>query len=282
MTTNRERFQALVAAGDACDLARGALEIARIGHPDLDPTPSLHQLDALADSIRPRLTDGVAPDLAVREVARHLFGADGFHGNTDDYYDPRNSFLNEVLDRRTGIPITLGIILLETCTRLGLPAGGVGFPGHFLVRVDGASGPVLLDPFFGGRVLDSQELLGRLRAFYEAGGGPAGSNLQRVLPQALQRTSRPAILERVLSNLLRIYLQRDEPAAALTTVELLLVLVPNAAEPTRVRGLLYERLECYASAVTDLRRYLALAPQGPYRDEVRARLARLDTRSVLH
>src|SRR5207253_3837600 len=106
-----------------------------------------------------------APAAAVAELAGYLFGECGFRGNQEEYYDPRNSFLNEVLERRTGIPITLSVVLIETGARLGLPLEGVGFPGHFLVRVAGSRGPLLLDPFYGGRPIGERALLARYRPF---------------------------------------------------------------------------------------------------------------------
>src|SRR5438552_615684 len=145
----REDFAALAAAGDRTDLALSALAIARIAYPDLDPAPYLRQLDDLAAAVRPRLYPQASPEAAVTELAGYLFGECGFRGNQEEYYDPRNSYLNDVLERRTGIPITLAVVLIETGARLGLGLEGVGFPGHFLVRVAGS--PPLLDPFFRGR-----------------------------------------------------------------------------------------------------------------------------------
>jgi regulator of sirC expression with transglutaminase-like and TPR domain len=275
----RDSFAAVVADGDRCDLGRAALEIARLEHPDLDPRPWLGRLDALADAIRPRAAEAHRPEAAIAAVTAYLFGECGFRGNRDDYYDPRNSFLNDVLERRTGIPISLSVLVMETSARLGLAVEGVGFPGHFLVRVAGTAGPVLVDPFFGGRVVGRDDLLRRLRAFDEAAGG-AGENLQRVLPQALQSTAPTGILARMLANLLRIYLERHDHLHALETVELMLVLAPDAPEHLRVRGLLYERLECVRAATGDLRRYLELAPDGPHAAEVRGHLARLAGRAV--
>jgi regulator of sirC expression with transglutaminase-like and TPR domain len=279
MGSPRDGFAAVVAAGERADLARGALEIARIGHPDLDPAPSLARLDTLAAGARPHLTDGMPPEEAAAALAGYLFGACGFRGNQDDYYDPRNSFLNDVLERRTGIPISLGIVLLETGTRLGLQLDGVGFPGHFLVRVAGSAGPIFLDPFFGGRKVDEDELLSRYHAFL----GPRTPVQERVPADALRATSTLGILARMLRNLLHVYLERDDPTHALHTVDLLLVLVPDAADAVRVRGLLYERLECAAAARDDLRRYLELAPGASDADDIRARLARLTrAASTLH
>lgn len=276
----RDSFAALVADGDRCDLGRAALEIARLAYPALEPDRYLRQLDTLADAVRPRVRLAGDPAAAVGIVTDYLFGERGFHGNSDDYYDPRNSFLNDVLERRTGIPISLSVVMMETSARLGLTVEGVAFPGHFLVRIAGANGPVLLDPFFGGRPIGRDEMLRRLRAFSTAGGGTAGEDLQRVLPQALQVTGATGILGRMLANLLRIYFERDEPTHALETVELMLVLAPDAPEHLRVRGLLHEQLECVGAAAADFRRYLELAPDGPHADEVRDHLLRVGNVTV--
>ncbi|HEY2386924.1 MAG TPA: transglutaminase-like domain-containing protein [Candidatus Binatia bacterium] len=271
----RDSFGALVADGDRCDLGRAALEIARLAYPDLDAGRYLGRLDDLAAAVRPRVEAAPSPLEGVGAVSSYLFEECGFRGNTDDYYDPRNSFLNDVLERRTGIPITLSVVLMETSARLGLTVEGVPFPGHFLVRTSGTAGPILLDPFLGGRPVGRDEMLRRLRAFSSAGGGTPGADLQRVLPQVLQATGPTGILGRMLANLLRIYLDRDEPTHALTTVELLLVLAPDVPEHLRVRGLLYERLDCLATAAADFRRYLELAPDGAHAADVRSHLARL-------
>ncbi len=267
----RDRFAAVVRDGDRCDLGRAALEIARLEYPDLVAEDSLRDLDALATAIRPRLMRRrPIDDVAV--VSAYLFRECGFRGDTDHYYDPRNSFLNDVLTRRVGIPITLSVVLMETSTRLGLAVEGVGFPGHFLVRVAGDESPVLLDPFFGGRPVGREELRERLRAFYGAG---HGEDVQRILPQALQTAGTTGILSRMLANLLRIYLERDDRAHALATVELMLVLAPDAPEHLRVRGMLYEQLERFDAAAADLRRYLELAPDGAHAPDARERLCRL-------
>jgi len=276
----RDSFAALVAEGDRCDLGRAALEIARLAYPELDTERYLQRLDELAAAVRPRVNAAQSPLEGVGAVSAYLFDECGFRGNKDDYYDPRNSFLNDVLERRTGIPISHAVVLMETSARLGLTVEGVPFPGHFLVRTSGATGPVLLDPFFGGRPIGRDEMLRRLRAFSTAGGGTPGADLQRVLPQVLQATGPTGILGRMLANLLRIYLDRDEPLPALETVELLLVLAPDAPEHVRVRGLLYERLECLAPAAADYRRYLELAPDGAHAADVRSHLTRLGNLAI--
>ncbi len=264
----REDFTALVAAGERTDLARAALTIARIAYPDLDPAPSLRRLDDLAAAVRPRLFPQASPEVAAAELAGYLFRECGFRGNQEEYYDPRNSYLNDVLERRLGIPITLSVVLIEIGARLGLPVEGVGFPGHFLVRLAGSRGPLLLDPFFGGREIGEQELLARYRA-------AAGADAPALPPDALAPTGTRAILTRMLRNLLRVYLEQKDHTHALAAAELVLVLVPDSADETRVRGLLYEHLECFGAALTDFRRYLELAPEAPDAEQIRGRMARL-------
>src|SRR5947207_14827653 len=134
----REDFAALVTAGERTDLARAALAIARIAYPALDPAPYLRQLDGLAATVRPRLYPHASPEAAAAELAGYLFGECGFRGNQEEYYDPRNSYLNDVLERRTGIPITLAVVLIETGARLGPGLGAAGFPAPSSCALGGA------------------------------------------------------------------------------------------------------------------------------------------------
>jgi len=265
----RAGFAALVGDLDRCGLGRGALEIARIAYPDLAPERYLARLEELADAARARIGGGMPPEDVALAVGDHLFRTCGFRGNTQDYYDPRNSFLNDVLDRRTGIPISLSVVFIEVTRRLGLPVEGVGFPGHFLVRVVGLRGPMLLDPFFGGRPVGHAELVERLRAL------PGGREIREIPPEAVRTARTSDILARMLRNLLRAYLDRDDSPHALAAVDLLLVLIPDSPDDLRTRGGLYERLDCVTPALADFRRYLELAPAAPDADDIRACLARL-------
>jgi regulator of sirC expression with transglutaminase-like and TPR domain len=267
----REEFAALVADAERIDLARAALTIARIAYPDLDAGRSLQALDTLAGAVRAQTHPAHAPEEAAVRVSTYLFHECGFRGNAEDYYDPRNSFLCDVLERRTGIPISLSVVLIEVAARVGVALEGVGFPGHFLVRVRGARQAMLLDPFFGGREVHAPELLGRYRAFL----GARGREVERLPSEALATATPAGILARMLRNLLRVYLEREDHAHALASVDLLLVLLPDAAEEVRLRGLLYEQLECFSAALDDLRRYLDLAPTAPDAADVRARISRL-------
>jgi regulator of sirC expression with transglutaminase-like and TPR domain len=278
--TLRTRFAKIVQS-PRCELARGALEIARIAYPDLDETQSLAELDRLADGVRPRLMPGYSAVDRALTVSRYLFGDCGFTGNAEEYYDVRNSFLNDVLTRRTGIPITLSTVLMEVGTRVGVPFEGVGFPGHFLVRVPAGAGEhLILDPFHGGQRVDDDELLERLRTLADANQGP---QFESVPPDFLTPTSPRAMLGRMLRNLLRVYLERDSDAEALLAVDLLLVLTPQGADEIRTRGFLYERLGCPAAAANDFNRYLELAPDADDVEQIRTRISRLhDDTPTLH
>jgi regulator of sirC expression with transglutaminase-like and TPR domain len=271
VTRVRDEFVAVLAAADSTDLARAALAIARIGYPELNPEPYLAELDVLAAEVTARLPAMRSDEEAARTVASYLFRERGFRGNAEDYYDPRNSFLNDVLMRRTGIPITLAVVLIETGARVGVRFEGVGFPGHFLVRAPSAEGATLLDPFAAGRVVPEKELLTRLQSL----AGQERPRITHVPADALEAVDTRAILARMLRNLLRIYLERDDPAHALETVDLLSALLPVTPELHRIRGMLYERLECFAPALRDLRAYLDLSPQAADAADVRARVSRL-------
>lgn len=276
----RDRFAAVVAAGED-DLSGPALEIARIAYPSLDPAPWLAALDELAAGARPLVQAANTPVAAADALARFLFSTQGFRGNTDDYYDPRNSFLNDVLARKTGIPISLSVVMIEVGRRCGLTLHGVPFPGHFLVSVEGPEGPVLMDPFHGGVRLDEDDLLARLRSL--ASNTPKGPPFAFVPKEFVAPAEPRTILARMLRNLVRIWQDKDEPALALCAVDLLLVLTPDAPDELRTRGTLYAALECFAAAADDFRRYLELAPEADDAKEVRLRLARLrDAQPTLH
>jgi regulator of sirC expression with transglutaminase-like and TPR domain len=261
--TPRERFTALVQRGEAdIDLAEAALLIAAEAYPRLDVTRHLAALDRLADAAEPRLS-GATSDLARARVLIHFLAAEQrFSGNQGDYHDVRNSFLNEVLERRTGIPITLALVYIEVGRRLGLPMVGIGFPGHFLVKLAGVE-DIVIDPFFGC-ILDEQACAERLRSVV----GQEATFDRRLLRAATAKE----ILVRMLRNLKQIYLQARELKPALACSERILLVEPELAHELRDRGLLYHQLECYAAAQLDLQRFLSLAPGDDSADAIRDKL----------
>jgi regulator of sirC expression with transglutaminase-like and TPR domain len=217
-----ERFAAVVQCDDAdIPLDVAALLIGAWEHEGFDVEPHRRALDALAARSAPIVDAADSPREAGRALARTLFAELGFRGNTRDYYDPRNSFLAQVLDRRLGIPITLSVLYVEVARRLGLAVAGVGFPGHFLVRVDGGHDPLILDPFGGGAPLDRPAL----EALLVRSSGPDA----RLDDISFAPASKRAILVRMLNNLASIYGRDGDTRRSLETLERLAALDPSDA-----------------------------------------------------
>jgi regulator of sirC expression with transglutaminase-like and TPR domain len=263
----RVEFRRIAALPEArVDLAEAALWIAAEEYPGLDVSAELAKLAELAATAAARVTGARDLEEKVARLNEFLYREQGFSGNRADYYDARNSFLNDVLARRTGIPITLAIVYLWIAERLGLPARGVGFPGHFLVRIDDAVSELLIDPFAGARITRS-DCQARLAA-------AAGEDVP-LDERLLEPTPARQILARVLRNLKQIWLSAEDWQRALAASERILLLSPDAPLELRDRGLLFARLECYAAAEADLRRFLALAPEDAAAEAVRAQLVEL-------
>ena len=201
-----------------------------------------------------------------------LFDQWGFSGNRDDYYDPRNSYVNEVLDRRLGIPISLAVLYLEISGRIGLEAHGVGFPGHFLVRVQvRGEESRIIDPFNSGAQVQQANLKKQLADQDSAEGG--------AIKQFLEPASSRSILVRMLRNLKAIYLSRQDPQRALRTCDRIVALMPRHAREYRDRGLLYQALEVHHAALEDLQRYLELAPAAADAGAIHDRVIELHSRA---
>src|SRR5215510_10180792 len=270
----RERFTQLVSGPEEeLDLAEAALLIAQEEHPDLDVTAYLRRLDELAASVRARLPQAPGSADIIHNLNVRLFREEGLTGNESEHYDPPNSFLNEVLDRKQGIPITLSVIYLEVGRRLGLPLVGVGFPGHFLVKYSGADGEVVLDPFAGGATLTREELEQKLRSMY----GEANPFLAQV-PQLLVPASKKEILVRMLRNLKGIYLQQNDFTRALAAIDRILLVAPDLALEVRDRGAVHQRLGHLQAALQDFRRYLQMVPDAEDAEAVRTVISRMTAR----
>jgi regulator of sirC expression with transglutaminase-like and TPR domain len=269
--TNRLQ-QLLAGVEQDWTLAEAALLLARDEYPALDVATYLARLDDYARSIRSRLPREPGIEETLVALNQFLFEEQGFAGNTDDYYDPRNSFFNEVLDRKLGIPITLSILYMEIANRLGLELEGVSFPGHFLVKLATAEGDVVLDPFFGGTPLSEEDLVDRLEEVV----GERATGMQ--LPELLTSADKKDILVRMLRNLKAIYLQQGNHDKALTCLHRILQIEPLATEERRERGELYEQLECLRAAADDYRGYLESSAAAPEAMQVRRRLIELEQR----
>lgn len=246
-------------------LAEGALVVAAEAHEGVDIEGALRTIDALAARIRPAVAGASSASRAVAELNQALFEREGFRGNQAQYDDLRNSFLDQVLARRRGLPITLSILYVEVARQLGLEAYGVGFPGHFLAKVVGrgeAAGEIIVDPFFG-RVLSLEDCMERLRA-------ATGENVP-FDPLWIRSATPREIWIRMLNNLKLLYLRQGDGLSALGCFDRILLLEPAAASELRDRGLLLERLDCLQAAVADLSTYLELMPHAEDAAAIRLR-----------
>ena len=232
---------------DSIDLMSGALTVSGLFQDDLVPNETLRDLERLAE--KASIPVAAETDLfdKVRALNRFMFEEQGFTGNQDDFYDPRNSFLDQVLSRRLGIPITLSVLYIEIARRLGLPAYGVGFPGHFLVRIGRGDTALMLDVYAGGVALPEDELDQRLADLYGQGTLSIRSH-----PALLRPATKREILVRMLRNLIGIYRDRGEHINQLSALTAALTLAPDLPGELRERGLLYRDLDYAPAALGDL------------------------------
>jgi regulator of sirC expression with transglutaminase-like and TPR domain len=270
----KDLVDALVAASNApgTGLAQAALVIAQIEYPRLDAAAYLARLDGMGEAARRRIcrhtedTGNSSPLSCIAAFNAYLFDEQRFVGNREHYEDPRNSCLNEVLDRRTGIPITLSVVYMEVGLRAGLHIDGVNFPGHFLVRLPEpeprASGSLIIDPFHAGAMLSEHDC--RMLLQKHVGSEVAFSK------SLLAPATRPQIVVRMLLNLKRIYVHMRSFPQARDVTELLLAVTPSALSELRDRGLLAYHLNDITSALRDLQTYLKLAGMGEMDKEARA------------
>jgi regulator of sirC expression with transglutaminase-like and TPR domain len=245
------------------DWLEGALLIARDEYPGLDVDAELGRLDALAGPLG-RL-DGLTAAEQLRALREHLVGREGFGGNVDDYYDPRNSFINDVLSRRTGIPITLALVWVETGRRAGARLSGVAFPGHFLARLEDPTGGegLIVDVFSDGRVLGDHDIAGMLEQL---------SPGLRLDPEALMPAPARDVLVRMLMNLRAIHARRGDFPRLLVVLSRLLELHPEIEDHWRDRGYLSARMGAFGAAASDFEQYLRLSPSAGDVAEVRRAL----------
>jgi regulator of sirC expression with transglutaminase-like and TPR domain len=243
------------------DLLDGALHIARVEYPELDVDRCRGQVEEFASAARGRIKSGGRR--AVERFNSYFFDELGFHGNAENYYDPRNSYLNDVMERRTGIPITLAAVYCEVGRRAGLRAHGVGFPGHFLAKCLLPDGDVLVD-CFNARTVSRGDCQALLDSFSPGGGA--------VSDEMLAIASARDILSRMLNNLRRIHAGRGEFARAVRWIDMDLALRPDSPHSFRERGMLFVQMEQFGKALQDLERYAAMAPGSPDLPQVREQI----------
>jgi len=236
------------------DLAAAALYIAQEEYPHIYPADYLYLLNQMAAVVKKRLPQDLYPLRVLQTINQYLYEDLGFMGNTHNYYDPDNSFLNNVLDRRTGIPITLALVYLEIAKRIDFPMVGVGMPGHFLTRPDFEDCEIFVDAFNRGEILFPQDCEDRLAQIY---GRKVSLQPNFLVPVRPRR-----FLVRMLTNLKVIYMNQQHVYKAFCAVDRALMVVPNLPMELRDRGLLQFQLGQWKSALTDLEKYLALLPQA--------------------
>jgi regulator of sirC expression with transglutaminase-like and TPR domain len=271
-------FAALVADDASFSVVEAAVAVAQDEFPGLDPQGVLAQIDTLADRLKRRLPADAAPMQRLRLLNNYFFHELGFAGNVNDYYDPRNSYLPEVLKTRRGIPITLALLYTEIASQIGLPASGVSFPGHFLVKLRMPRGEVVLDPF-SGQSLSREELDERLMPYRRQRGlvgdfeAPLGLFLQPATPRD--------VIARLLHNLKEIHRTAADGLRLLAVMERLVILLPQAWEERRDRGLVLAQLGNAARAAADLAQYLGQCPDAADAPALREQLQVLEALQAL-
>jgi regulator of sirC expression with transglutaminase-like and TPR domain len=249
-------------ADEQIDLVRAALTIARTEYPDLDTEKYIAQVNELASKVASQVSAADDPNQTIATLNRVLFEEAGLRGNRGDYYDPRNSFLNQVLDRRLGIPITLSLLYMEVARRLGFLLFGVGMPGHFLLKHYDIEGhEILIDCFNGGTLLSPDDCQGRLDEIY--------SGQMSLRPEFLMAVSKRQMLTRILNNLKSVYLSTRNFRKALPIIDLILVIYPRSPEDVKQRALLRYNLGLKRAALEDLEQYLKMSPDASDADDIR-------------
>ncbi|WP_127996667.1 SirB1 family protein [Piscinibacter defluvii] len=267
-----EYFAALVAEDRSLSLVEAAASIAQDEFPRLDTQAVLAEIDTLADKLRRRIPADAVPVQRLRWLNRFFFQELGFAGNVNNYYDPANSYLNRVLSTRRGIPITLAVLYIELATQIGLTARGVSFPGHFLIKLKMPQGEVVIDPFTGQSL--SREELDELLLPYKRHRGLQG---EFDVPLGLFLQAAPAreVVARMLRNLKEIHRSAEDWGRLLAVQQRLVVLLPQAWEERRDRGLAYAELGHHDEAVRDLAEYLERVGEAPDRRAIGERLDEL-------
>ena len=249
------------------DLAKAALYIAKEEYLHLDIEEYLNALDAMAMELEERLPIEKYPLKIIQCINQYLYDDLNFTGNKENYYDPRNSFLNDVVERRVGIPITLALVYIEIARRIDFPMIGIGMPGHFLIRPDISEIEIFVDAFNHGEIMFAQDCQERLSQIYQQ-----NVTLQ---PEFLAPVTKKQFLARMLTNLKYIYLKQQQLEKALFCVERILLLFPSAALELRDRGLLSYQIGHFNQAAQDLQAYLNQSPEAQDASTIRHLLAKM-------
>lgn len=241
-------------ADEQINLAKASLFYAQAEYSNMNVEQYLDILDAMAEEVNQILPTERYPLKVIKTINNYLFTDLGYRGNSQNYYDPRNSFLNQVIDRCTGIPITLSLIYLEVAKRINFSMVGVGLPGHFLIRPNFSESGIFVDVFDRGKILFEQDCLAKLKKLYQQ---PV-----KLESRFLEAVSNRYILMRMLTNLKYIYLSNNQLFKSLDIISGMLMLVPDSPRELRDRGLIYYQLDQTKLAHQDLEYYLAILPNA--------------------
>ncbi|MDE0043394.1 MAG: transglutaminase-like domain-containing protein [Candidatus Poribacteria bacterium] len=259
--THDDPFLLLAQCNDSeIDLGLGALLIAKDTYPELDTVAYVELLDRMASEVKERIDGTDEPSRQIAHLNHYLFEEKAFGGDQEDYYNPRNSYLNDVLERKLGIPITLSVVYIETSKRIGLPIVGVGFPGHFIVKHKGKHLETYIDPFHGGRILTDDALHEQLETVFQQ-----PTPLQ---PEFLRQVSNKEILARILRNLKQIYLKKQAYARAISASERITWLLPDFAQEHQDLGYLYYKTHAYGKSLKSFQEYLRISGDAPDREDI--------------
>lgn len=247
-------------------LAKAALMVAKFEYPELNIDDYLLKIRNIAEEINNRLTATANAAEILKQLNHVLFIEKGYEGNTNAYYDPRNSFLNDVIERKLGIPISLSILYIELGHALGLPLSGISFPGHFLVKLEISDGAIVLDPYFGGVSLNEEDIEERLREYY-------GAKLNKSRAHGvLSSSSNKEIILRVMRNLRNLYMQEENWVKALPLADIMVEMDDDKPDALKARAAIYDQQECHIPALADYSAYLKLSPDTPGNQFIRARV----------
>lgn len=249
------------------DVAKAALYIAQEEYPRLDVEEYLNALDIMGEELQERLPNTDYPLKIIKAINKYLFDDLGFRGNQSNYYDPRNSFLNDVIDRRLGIPISLSVLYLEVAKRINFPMVGIGMPGHFLVRPNFEDAGIFVDTFRQGDILFEQDCDAIIKQIYQ--------QKLKLEPHFLEPVGKKQILERLLTNLKYVYLNQQQFPQGLKTIDMILLLFPNHPLELRDRGIICYHIGDFERASQDLHFYLTLLPDAQDADAIRQLLQKI-------
>lgn len=247
--------------GKRFTLDRASFMIAKsLQYPTLDIDEELSILDCMGNELSALIGEEERPTEVIARINKYLFETQGFRGNSEDYYDPRNSYLNDVIARRTGIPITLSVLYMELARRVGLLLHGVGFPGHFLVKHVYHDFSIILDPFNKGRILTHEGLHLLLEQLY--------NGRVRFEQRFLDSVTNEQILIRMLRNLKDTHMHSYDYDKALSATDMIILIDPNLAEEYRDRGIIFYQKKLYADSLSNLTRYLEMQPDADDSDNI--------------